>query len=215
MELTYYTIDDLALPAKGVIRKRQSIAHFDTLAEALRHFQSLGPSMHKSLGLTDGAHTLELVRRVSFFEDDREGEDILAADLPSDPVWSQVPEAEPAVRTCVETLHLRYMLCPDAVMPIPTSDQLPKNHRDKYLWLDQGRKRNSAIRWVYIAGTGWTSLKEWASHADTHPLVLRYRVDGMTENGAYHPMDILPWEYPLLLRRTLARLCQNTGGARL
>ena len=171
--------------------------------------------MHKSLGLTDGAHTLELVRRVSFFEDDREGEDILAADLPSDPVWSQVPEAEPAVRTCVETLHLRYMLRPDAVMPIPTSDQLPKNHRDKYLWLDQGHKRKSAIRWVYIAGTGWTSLKEWTSHADTHPLVLRYRVDGMTENGAYHPMDILPWEYPLLLRRTLARLCQNTGGTRL
>ena len=51
MELTYYTTDDLALPAKGVIRKRQAIAHFDTLAEALRHFQSLGPSMHKSLGL--------------------------------------------------------------------------------------------------------------------------------------------------------------------
>lgn len=215
MELTYYTTDDLALPAKGVIRKRQAIAHFNTLAEALRHFQSLGPSMHKSLGLTDGAHTLELVRRVSFFEDDREGEDILAADLASDPAWSQVPEAEPAVRTCVETLHLRYMLCPDAVMPIPTSDQLPKNHRDKYLWLDQGHKRNSAIRWVYIAGTGWTSLKEWTSHADTHPLVLRYRVDGMTENGAYHPMDILPWEYPLLLRRTLARLRQNTGGTGL
>ena len=41
------------------------------------------------------------------------------------------------------------------------------------------------------------------------------RACGMTENGAYHPMDILPWEYPLLLRRTLARLCQNTGGTRL
>ena len=107
------------------------------------------------------------------------------------------------------------MLWIGAVMPIPTSDQLPKNHRDKYLWLDQGHKRNSAIRWVYIAGTGWTSLKEWTSHADTHPLVLRYRVDGMTENGAYHPMDILPWEYPLLLHRTLARLRQNTGGTRL
>ena len=100
-------------------------------------------------------------------------------------------------------------------MPIPTSDQLPKNHRDKYLWLDQAHNRNSAIRWVYIAGTGWTSLKGWTSHADAHPLVLRYRVDGMTENGAYHPMDILPWEYPFLLRRTLARLCQNTGGTRL
>ena len=32
---------------------------------------------------------------------------------------------------------------------------------------------------------------------------------------AYHPMDILPWEYPLLLHRTLARLRQNTGGTRL
>ena len=31
----------------------------------------------------------------------------------------------------------------------------------------------------------------------------------------YHPMDILPWEYPLLLRRTLARLRQNAGGTRL
>ena len=38
------------------------------------------------------------------------------------------------------------------------------------------------------------------------PLVLKYRADGITEQGAYLALDVEPWEYGLLVRRTLERL---------
>ena len=34
------------------------------------------------------------------------------------------------------------------------------------------------------------------------PLVLRYRVDGMTKDGAYLSLELEPWEYDLLLEQT-------------
>jgi len=34
------------------------------------------------------------------------------------------------------------------------------------------------------------------------PLVLRYRVDGMTKDGAYLSLEVEPWEYDLLLEQT-------------
>ena len=41
------------------------------------------------------------------------------------------------------------------------------------------------------------------------PLVLKYQADGLTEQGAYIPLDVAPWEYTLLLQRTLERQKQR------
>lgn len=67
MKLTYYTIDDLNLPKKRFLRKGWSMQHFDTLEEAIKYYKSLPIQKRKELGLTDGAHVLELVQCVPLF----------------------------------------------------------------------------------------------------------------------------------------------------
>lgn len=208
MKLSYYTVDDMSLPRKKFLRKGWTIQHFETIEEAISHYISIPSSKDKRLGLTDGMHVLELVRCVPLFEYDTEGEDILASDYTQYPLWSDLLAAKISTQICTERLHLRYMLYPKAIMPIPTLNQLPKEHRDKYLVLGINHSQDSAIRWVYIAGTGWVSLEEWKRRASSLPLVLKYQVDGLTERGSFISMEILPWEYDLLVRRTLERLNQ-------
>lgn len=216
MKLTYYTIDDLTLPRKKFLRKGWSMKHFDTLEEAIKHYKTLPVQKKKELGLTDGAHVLELVQCVPLFAYDTQGEDVLACDYKQCPLWAEIPEAKLATQTCIREIHLRYLLCPNGIMPIPGGEELPKHLRDQYLWLNLQREKDSAIRWVYIAGTGWVSLEEWKRRAPSRPLVLKYWADGLTESGAYCPLEVEPWEYDLLVRRTLERLDQNTkkGGAK-
>lgn len=211
MPLSYYTIDDMSLPRKGMLRKGWSVQHFDNLEEAIRSYREISLSKDKRLGLTDSIHTLELVRCVPIFSFDTEGEDILASDYRQYPLWANLPEAKYATQTCIKQFSLRYQFCSDAIMLLPRSNRLPKHLRDKYLWLSINHDPDSAIRWVYIAGTGWVSLKEWKRRASSHPLVLRFRADGLTERGDYCYLEIEPWEYELLVRRTLERLDQNTS----
>ena len=90
--------------------------------------------------------------------------------------------------------------------PIPTQSGLRKELRDKYLWLNERCGQETAIRWVYIVGAGWKQLdflRRWKKTG--HPLVLRYQADGITEQGAYLSLEVAPWEYDLLMRRTLER----------
>lgn len=211
MKVFYYTIDDMSLPRKGLLRKGWTIQHFDTLQEAICAYKGIPPSKDKRLGLTDSIHTLELVRCVPLFSFDTEGEDILASDYRQYPLWADLPEARFAAQECIKRFNLRYQFCSDAIMPIQASEKLPKNLRDKYLWLSFNRAEDSAIRWVYIAGTGWVSLKEWKRRASSHPLVLKFRADGLTERGDHCFLEVEPWEYDLLARRTLERLDQNTS----
>ena len=41
------------------------------------------------------------------------------------------------------------------------------------------------------------------------PLVLKVWADGITDKGDYRPLELEPWEFRLLARRTLERLEQN------
>ena len=41
------------------------------------------------------------------------------------------------------------------------------------------------------------------------PLVRKYRADGITELGAYLALEVEPWAYDLLARRTLERMKMN------
>ena len=64
--------------------------------------------------------------------------------------------------------------------------------------------QETALRWVYIVGAGWKQpafLRQWKRTG--HPLVLRCQADGLTEQGAYILLETLPWEYDVLMRRTL------------
>ena len=210
MKVSYYTIDDIRLgyDPKGVTGWR--LSQFLDYEDALKHYKELPASRVKAFGLTDGVHQLELVRCVKLFRYDREGECVLGSDYREFPLWRDVAQAKEATQSCIMKLKLRYMLTPDAVVPIPSPHGLPESLRDKYLWLNFDRDPDSAIRLVYIAGTGWVPHRAWKRDRDMRPLVLKYQADGLTETGVYAPLEIEPWEYQMLVCRTLERLNHNT-----
>lgn len=210
MKVSYYTVDDLRLgyDPRGVSGWR--LSNFLSLDDALEHYMHLPPTRVKSLGLTDGVHCLEIARCVSLFEYDKEGEDILASDYKKFPLWADMDLVRKATQACISKLQLRYILCSDAIVPIPKADTLPSQLKDKFLWLNAERERDSAIMLVYNAGTGWIPLKEWKRRSYKHPLILKIKADGLTESGTFVSLEVEPWEYDLLVRRTLDRLHHNS-----
>lgn len=205
MEISYYTVNDLRLPPKRALRKGWTMERFPTLDEALDRYRALPPSGVKSLGLTDGAHVLEVVRCLPLFPHDREGENVLASDHRQFPLWAHSPEAEQATSACIEKLDLRYTLMGKMIVQLPPADELSAELRDSYLWLNLTGELQSAIRKVYAAGTGWISPAA-VNCFSSPPLVLKYQADGITEQGAYRSLEVEPWEYELLAAQTLRRL---------
>ena len=143
--------------------------------------------------------------------DDPEGEDVLAAEQGEPlPTWADTTEARQAVRTCVEALGLRYQIEGKILAPIPVNKkQRRKKLAGKYLWPDVPGNPASALRWVYLAGKGWLAPTVLEEHPAVLPLVLKVRADGITDKGDYRPLELEPWEFRLLARRTLERLEQN------
>lgn len=211
MSLAYYTIDDLRLGQGGPLCKGWSLERVQTLDEAVEHYRGIPITKRKVLGLTDGFHVLELVKNVPLFPDDPEGEDVLASELGEPlPVWADKPEARQAVRACVEELGLRYQIEGKILAPIPVNKkQRRKKLAGKYLWPDVPSNPASALRWVYLAGKGWLAPTVLKKPAAVLPLVLKVRADGITDKGDYRPLELEPWEFRLLARRTLERLEQN------
>ena len=209
MNISYYTIDDLRLghdPA-GITgwRLRQYLSPED----AMMQYKDLPVTAEKSLGLTDGVHTLELMRCVAIFPDEREGVDVLASDYRASPLWAQSTQAAQAADLCISRFNLRYALSGNVIVPIPESDRLPKPLRDVYLWPDYKGDVQSAIRWVEVYGRGWMHPKILGEKAAVRPIVLNVKADGITGQGAYLALELKPWEYDLLARRTRERLDQN------
>ena len=202
MNISYYTIDDLRLPAKRPLRKGRSVERFPTLEEALTRYRALPAAGIRVLGLTDGIHVLKLVKCLPLFPDDREGEDVLASDYRQFPLWAREPEAAKAAVTCTAALGLRYRVKGNVVEPIPSPEGLPRELQGKFLWLNLSGEAQSAIHQVYVAGTGWTSPGVLHRKADPMPLVLKYRADGITEQGAYLALEVEPWAYDLLALHT-------------
>ena len=80
MNVSFYTIDDLRLPAKRLLKKGWTMERFSTLEEALASYRALPDSGIKVLGLTDGAHILEVAKCLPLFPGDKEGESVLGSD---------------------------------------------------------------------------------------------------------------------------------------
>ena len=91
MNVSFYTIDDLRLPAKRLLKKGWTMERFPTLEEALADYRALPDSGIKVVGLTDGAHILEVVKCLPLFPGDKEGESVLASDYQQFPLWAQEP----------------------------------------------------------------------------------------------------------------------------
>lgn len=210
MNISYYTIDDLRLgqDPKGVTGWR--IRYFLSLDKALAQYRTMSPSGIKTLGVTDGVRTLELVRCHPLFPDDKEGEDVLAADYRNFPLWCKVPEVAAAEQKCIARLRLRYLMKKDRIVPIPKGKKLSKRFKGIRL-----RSCNpNDIRWIYVAGQGLVppSVLKW--HRPTLPLVLYYMVEGIAKNGAIVTLEVTPWEYEQLAYRTQEWFAQKLRGGK-
>lgn len=71
------------------------------------------------------------------------------------PLWAQEPEAASATGACITAMGLRYRIKGNVIEPIPSPDGLPQDLQGKFLWLNLSGEAQSAIRQVYVAGTGW------------------------------------------------------------
>ena len=97
--------------------------------------------------------------------------------------------------------HPRFLLEPERLVPIPQSGKLRGDLREALLWQGYEGNYDSAIRTVFVEGAGWLSPQDVKKQRQL-PLVLRYRVDGMSKDGAYLSLELEPWEYDLLLEQT-------------
>ena len=196
MSMTYYTVDDLRPGRSGWGVKR-----FSTLNDAISHYRSLPMDGVRVLGVADDAHAYELIRCVRLFPGDAQGEDVLAADYRRSGLTKKNAALKTALDICLEALHPRFLLEPERLVPVPQSGKLREELREALLWQGYEENYESAIRSVFVGGVGWISPQDVKKQRQL-PLVLRYRVDGMTKDGAYLSLELEPWEYDLLLEQT-------------
>ena len=213
MSCSFYTIDDLRLGCQGKNAPGWQLSQFSTWQEALEHYNALPKSGIKELGATTGVQILTLVRRLPLQPEAQDGEDVLMANALTLTVWRGIPVQE-AVQALIQQLRIRYCLDDEQVIPMPAPEAPPYLLDDTYLWLNQDDEAASAIQWVNVAGIGWVTPAELRRRYPApgqdfrYPLVTLYRVDGMTESGAFSPLEVTPWQYQHLVRRTHMRLDQ-------
>ena len=196
MNVTYYTVDDLRPGRSGWGVKR-----FSALNDAISHYRSLPMDGVRVLGMADDAHAYELIRCVRLFPGDAQGEDVLAADYRRSGLTKKNAALKNALDVCLEVLHPRFLLEPERLVPVPHRRKLREELREALLWQGYEGNYDSAIRTVFVEGAGWLSPQDVKKQRQL-PLVLRYRVDGMSKDGAYLSLELEPWEYDLLLEQT-------------
>ena len=184
MSMTYYTVDDLRPGRPG-----WDVRQFSALAEAIDHYRTLPMDGTRVLGMMDDAHAYELIRCVRLFPGDAQGEDVLSADYRRSGLTKKNADLKVALDGCLETLHPRFLL------------ELREELREALLWQGYEENYESTIRSVFVGGVGWISPQGVKKQRHL-PLVLNYRVDGMSKDGAYLSLELEPWEYDLLLEQT-------------
>ena len=196
MCMTYYTVDDLRPGRSG-----WDVRQFSALAEAIDYYRTLPMDGTRVLGMADDARAYELVRCVRLFPGDAQGEDVLAADYRRSGLTKKNAALKDALDVCLESLRPRFLLEPERLIPIPQHKKPRKELREALLWQGYEENYESAIRSVFVEGVGWISPQDVKKQRQL-PLVLSYRVDGMTKDGAYLSLEVEPWEYDLLLEQT-------------
>lgn len=206
MSIFYYTMDDAG--RKKPPSARQSVVEqFYNLSDALARYRELPETGEKTLGIADGIRALELVRCVPLFPTDREGESILSSDPRKYPFWAKRPEAILAMETCKRVLRLRYMTQGAIRVPIPDSEELPKELKGKRLWMmDRHDDPKTAIQRVRVIGKGLMPPGVLQEEKNPPHLVFEYWVNLLTPDGAYDFRPMQPWMFELLAQQTLAQM---------
>ena len=210
MKLSYYTIDDLRLGYDPQGETGWRISRFLDLRDALELYRSLPDDAVKVIGVSNGEQDVELVRRLP--ADAGTWENVLVLDFLALPLWKKEEGVIVSARELADVLDIRWCLDVDRLVPPPGEKALSKRLKGKCLWPDVPGIPESAVRWVYLVGTGWISPTELKrrypapEQSFRYPVITKYRVDGVTADGTFAPLEVSHWEYLMLARRTQERL---------
>lgn len=210
--LQFYVVDNLW---KGTL----DIHHFRSLPDAIRAYRTLPAANQKALGLQRGTDSIDLVQCLPLFPNDREGEDVMALRFLEFPLWKSDPQVMEMARELASRLHIRYCLYRRCIIPAPDRDKLPRPLRGRYLWPDEPGDFATAAQWIYVAGAGRLSALEFKRrymdvNSVQYPLVVHIGAHGMDSRGNYKALQVTPWEFHLLARRSKERLDQNKNETR-
>lgn len=210
--LQFYVVDNLW---QGTL----NTAHFHCLPDAVQAYRALPSANHKALGIQRGVEAIDLVQCLPLFPDDREGEDVMVLRFLEYPLWKSDPQIMEAGQELASRLHIRYCLFRRCIIPVPDRDKLPRPLRGRYLWPDEPGDFATAAQWIYVAGAGRLSALEFKRRymdvsSVQYPLVVHIGAHGMDSRGNYKALQVSPWEFHLLVRRSKERLDQNKNETR-
>ena len=206
--IQYYVIDDTR-------RDRLSIVHFSQLRDAVRVYKDLTDTDHKALGVLDGSEAADLILRLPIRPGEPPGEDVLDLGFLEQGGWKSKPGFMTTLYELAVYLMVRYCLFQGCLIPAPKKKALSRGLREKYLWPDVPGDFNTSIHWIEVAGVGRLSAAEFKRRfrqddaAFFYPLVLRIGACGMTRHGRCAALEVTPWQFHLLARRSRERLDQN------
>ena len=206
--LQYYVVDDTR-------RDKLSIVHFSHLRDAVRVYKDLTDTGCKALGVLDGGEAVDLILRLPLRPGEPPGEDVLDLGFLEQGGWKSKPGFMSAVHELAVCLMVRYCLFRGCLIPAPKKKALSRGLREKYLWPDVPGDFNTSIHWIEVAGVGRLSAAEFKRRFRQddaslfYPLVLRIGACGMTRHGRYAALEVTPWQFHLLARRSRERLDQN------
>ena len=196
-------------------RDRLDIAHFSHLKDAVQAYRCLPGDSYKALGVTDGGEAADLILRLPIRPGEPPVEDVLDLGFLEQSGWKSKPGFMAAIHELAVCLMVRYCLFQGCLIPAPRKKALSRGLREKYLWPDVPRDFNTSIHWIDVAGVGRLSAAEFKKRYRQddavlfYPLVLRIGACGMTRHGRYSALEVTPWQFHLLARRSQERLDQN------
>lgn len=207
--LQYYIVD-------GLRQGRLEVSHFVRLTDAVRAYKALPAANWKALGVQDGNEAANLVLCLPLRPGEPCGEDVLDLGFLEQGGWKSKTGFMATVHELAVYLFIRYCLFQGCLVPVPEKDVLPRALRDKYLWSDVPGAFKTSIHWIDVAGVGRLStaefIRRYRSDEGTelfYPLVVRLGACGMTKHGRYTALEVTPWEFHLLAKRSQERLDQN------
>ena len=178
-------------------------------------YKKLPDDARKVLGAMDGNRAVELILRLPLRPGEPPEDDVMDLGFLEDGGWKSKTGFMSAVHELAVCLMVRYCLFRGCLIPAPKKKALSRGLREKYLWPDVPGDFNTSIHWIEVAGVGRLSVSEFKKRYRQegavifYPLVLRIGACGMTRHGRYAALEITPWQFHLLARRSQERLDQN------
>ena len=216
MNITYYTIDDLRKghDEKGVTGWK--LSRFLGRNDALLHYRSLPRSGIKALGIRAGEQDIDLIRCLPLFDGYQAGEDVLVPEFLSRLEGEEKRSVAGIVQEWVRVLNVCFLIDQEKIVLGPAP--LPDDLADKYLRPSSPDDPWSAVRMIFAGdpdrGMSWITPAEFKRRYPPkggflYPLVLLYRVDGITESGNHVELEVTPYAFQRLTQKPRERIQQK------